>query len=120
MPVDENRSSILKKQKELKEIVKQFPRFRSGLLQLAISYLQLGRNFEAINALKSYHDIDPNDPTIEYYLAALSVERKDYNKAWAYLKHVEKIALEKNHRPKALRDLRLQLRALNPDPVLFL
>lgn len=114
LPVDETRKSILEKQKSLQEIVKKYPRFRAGILQLAVSYLQLNRGSEALSILKSYHALDSNDPVIEYYLAAICVERWDYNGAWNYLKRAEEITTSRGHFPKALKGLRQHLRAIAP------
>ncbi len=114
LPVDETRQSILQKQKNLQEVVKKYPRFRAGILQLAVTYLQLNRGSEAQNVLTSYHKIDPNDPTVEYYLAAICAERWDYNSAWDYLKRAEQITRARNHYPKALKGLRHHLRAISP------
>lgn len=114
LPVDETRESILEKQKELKKILQCFPRFRAGVLQLAVTYLQLARSGEALETLERYHQIDPNDPTVEYYLAIVCLERLDYNLAWKYLEKAEKITQKKEHKPKALRELRNRLRMLCP------
>ncbi|MCI0382001.1 MAG: tetratricopeptide repeat protein [Chlamydiae bacterium] len=114
LPVDENRSSILAKQQTLLKILKKYPQFRAGLLQLAVTYLQIGRTKEALEILEKYHQIDPNDSTVEYYLASICLERLDYQKAWFFLKKSESIVSTKNHYPKALKALRHQLRALSP------
>jgi tetratricopeptide (TPR) repeat protein len=114
--VDENRASILEKQVELQKIVKKFPKFRAGLMQLATSYLQLGKTAEALDILTRYHNIDPNDATVEYYLSALSLERLDYLKAWQYLKKAEDLTGKRDHNPKALKSLKSQLRKSCPDP----
>ncbi len=114
--VDENRTSILEKQAELQKIVKKFPKFRAGLMQLATSYLQLGRTGEALETLISYHNIDPNDATVEYYLSALSLERLDYLQSWKYLKKAEILTSKRNHKPKALKALKSELRNACPDP----
>lgn len=114
--VDEKRSSILEKQASLIKILKKYPKFRAGLLQLAITFLQLGRNSEALDILLKYHSIDPNDATVEYYLAALSLDRLDYLNAWNYLKKAESLTEERHHKPKALKALKAELRNMCPDP----
>ena len=116
MPVDETRESILKKQEELKKVLKKYPEFRGGILQLAVTYLQLGRAGEALTILTRYHQIDPNDPTVEYYLSIVSAERYDINKAWEHLKNAEAITAKRNHKPLALLSLRAKLRTLCPEP----
>ncbi len=114
--VDENRASILEKQVELQKIVKKFPKFRAGLMQLATTHLQLGKAGDALDILTRYHNIDPNDATVEYYLSALSLERLDYLKAWQYLKRAEDLTGKRDHNPKALKALKAQLRKTCPDP----
>lgn len=109
MPVDETRESIQKKQKRLVEVLNQYPSFREGWEQLAVSWIQLNRKKEAIAALKEYHRLDPTDPTIEYYLSVLHGERHDFKSSWAYLKNAEIITQKRNFSPKPLRELRKEL-----------
>jgi len=115
MSVNETRESILKKQKELKSLLKKHPKFRAGLLQFAVTYLQLGRMGEALEVLTRYHKLDPNDPTVEYYLSIVSAERFHFNKSWDYLHKAEAITAERSHHPHALRSLRAKLRTLCPE-----
>ncbi len=115
MPVDETRESILKKQEELRGFLKDYPKFRGGLMQLATTYLQLGRTGEAGEILQKYHEIDQTDPTAEYYLSIVSAERHDYNKSWEYLKQAEILTEQRDHKPTALRSLRNKLRTLCPE-----
>lgn len=110
MHVDETRESILEKQKVVEKILKKYPRFRSGLLQLAVTWLQLGRNAEAEAILEKYHKIDPNNSVIEYYLSAIATQRFDYNKAWRHLQTTESILKARDHKSPALRGLRNHLR----------
>ena len=117
MPVDETRESIIAKQNELKAYLKKYPKFRAGLLQLATTYLQLGRGQEAYEVLMSYHKIDPHNPTIEYYLCIISMQRYDYMKAWAFYTSTEKIVTEAGHHPKALKSLKASLQRLAPSPL---
>ncbi|MBY0463229.1 MAG: hypothetical protein K2Q34_08625, partial [Alphaproteobacteria bacterium] len=60
--------------------------------------------------------IDPNDATVEYYLAALSLDRLDYLKAWEHVKKAETLTQNRNHKPKALRALKAEIRKSCPDP----
>ena len=115
MPVDETRESILKKQEELRGFLKDYPKFRGGLMQLATTYLQLGRTGEAREILQKYHEIDQTDPTAEYYLSIVSAERHDFNKSWEYLKQAEVLTEQRDHKPTALRSLRNKLRTLCPE-----
>jgi regulator of sirC expression with transglutaminase-like and TPR domain len=114
--VDEKRDSILEKQKKLQAVLKKHPRFRAGILQLAVTWLQLGRHHEAQHALELHHQIDPTNCVVEYYLSILSVQRLDYNKAWHHLRYTEKILEIREHKCKALRSLRDHLRRLSPEP----
>ncbi len=116
LPVDETRTSIIEKQQELESILKRYPKFRAGLLQLATTWLQLGRATEAQEILERYHKIDPNNSTVEYYLSILSAQRLDYSRAWKHLTHAEKLTRERGHHPKALRALRMNLRRACPEP----
>ncbi|NGX38559.1 MAG: hypothetical protein K1000chlam2_01733 [Chlamydiae bacterium] len=116
MPVDETRDSIVKKQEELHKLLKHYPKFRAGILQLAVTYLQLSRAGEAQSILTRYHDIDAGDPTVEYYLSIVCAERYDFNKSWEYLKQAESITAQRDHHPAALRALRNKLRTVCPEP----
>lgn len=114
--IDEKRSSILEKQRTLQEIVAQFPSFRQGLLHLAVTHLQLGREKEALPLLERYVKLDANDPTVNYYLAAIHFQRFNFNEAWKYLQNVEKIVESQNHHPRALKELRQALQRACPEP----
>ena len=115
LPVDETRASIIKKQQQLEKILIRYPKFRAGILQLAITWLQLGRGNEALQVLERYHALDPESCVVEYYLAMICIERFDYNRAWHYLKTAENITQARNHRPKALFAVRDALRRLSPE-----
>jgi regulator of sirC expression with transglutaminase-like and TPR domain len=114
--VDENRESIVEKQKKLEAVIKKYPRFRAGLMQLAVTWLQLGRSHEALEILEKHHAIDPNSCIVEYYLSIIALQRMDYNKAWYHLRATEKILDNRSHKCKALRGLRDHLRRLSPEP----
>ena len=115
LPVDETRASILKKQKELEKILKKYPHYRAGLLQLATTWLQLGRGSEAKEILERYHKLDPHHCITEYYLTILSIERLDYNQAWNYLKQVQSLVKARKHSPKSLLSLQESLRRISPE-----
>jgi regulator of sirC expression with transglutaminase-like and TPR domain len=115
LPVDETYDSVIAKQQTLQKILKRHPKFRAGMLQLAITWLQLGRGSEALDILEQYHKIDPHDATVEYYLAVLCMERFDYRKAWSFLKNAETLAAARDHHPKALKGLRQALKRVSPD-----
>jgi regulator of sirC expression with transglutaminase-like and TPR domain len=115
MHVDETAASILEKQSRLAQAIKQHPQFRAGMAALAITWLQLHREGEALEILEKHHALQPLDPTTHYYMAALYAERMDYNKAWEHLKFAEKIAHGRNHFPLALKELRYKIAYLCPE-----
>lgn len=113
--VDETRESILEKKAQIEAVVEKHPKFRAGIFNLAVTWLQLHRMTEGLSFLERYHKLDPTDPTVEYYLAAIYAERLDYNKAWDHLKNAEEIVATKNHNPKALKELRKELSIRSPE-----
>lgn len=115
--VDESRSSILKKQKQLEEVVGKHPRFRQGVFHLAVTWMQLGREREALPILEKYSKINPGDPTAKYYLSAIHFQRHNFNQSWKYLREAEQIVWEKDHHPKALSELRRALQRQCPEKV---
>lgn len=116
LPVDSTRESIVKKQAEIEKLLKKYPKFRGGILQLAVTYLQLARTKEARAILHRYHELDPNDPTVEYYLSIVCAERYDFNASWKFLQNAEAITASRDHHPEALKGLRAKLRTLCPQP----
>lgn len=115
MHVDETRESIINKRDALLASLKKFPSFRAGTLSLATAWLQLHREGEALEVLENYYAIDSNDPTSNYYMAALYMERMNHAQAWKRLRQAEKIVFERKHFPKALKELRQQLAQLSPE-----
>jgi tetratricopeptide (TPR) repeat protein len=116
--IDEKRSSILEKQEKLKQVEKQWPEFRQGLVHLAITYLQLGREKESLPLLERCDRLDPTDPTISYYLSVIYFQRRHFAKAWRYLQQTEAIVFPRGHHPKALKELRESLQIACPEPSL--
>jgi regulator of sirC expression with transglutaminase-like and TPR domain len=114
--VNETRDSIFEKQKKLEEVVKKYPHFKQGVFHLAITWLQLGREKEALPILEKYVQMNPQDPTANYYLSAIHFQRHNFNKAWHYLVASEKIVHAKNHKPQALQKLRNALQRACPEP----
>ncbi|MGA8165496.1 MAG: transglutaminase family protein [Waddliaceae bacterium] len=115
MPVDETRESILEKKKTLEKILKTYPRFREGLLSLAIAWLQLHREKEALEVLERYHAIESDNPTAEYYLTVIHAQRFNYTKAWKHFRHAQRFVNDRNHDPQALKHLQKQLSILCPE-----
>jgi hypothetical protein len=116
LPVDETRASIVKKQQELDALIKTYPLYRAGLLQLATTWLQLGRTSEAQEVLLRYHKIDPTSSIVEYYLTALCLERLDFTQAWRHLTTVEALLQARNHHPKVLFSIKENLLRICPEP----
>ena len=114
--VNEKRESILEKQQKLEKMVEKYPKFRQGVFHLATTWLQLGREKEALPILEKYIQMNPGDPTVNYYLAALHFQRHNYNKSWEYLKKAEEIVFKKDHKPRALKELRSALVRACPEP----
>jgi cytochrome c-type biogenesis protein CcmH/NrfG len=112
--VDEKRESILEKKEELEKILAKYPQFREGWLSLSITWIQLHRQREALEALEKYHKLDTENPNAEYYLAILYATRMDYNRSWEHFEKTESIVTERDHHPKALKELRRELERLAP------
>jgi cytochrome c-type biogenesis protein CcmH/NrfG len=83
---------------------------------LAITWLQLGREKEALPILEKYVALHPQDPTANYYLAAIHFQRHHFNRAWKYLRAAENIVHAKEHKPHALQQLRKALLRACPEP----
>lgn len=114
--VDDSRTSILKKQQKIADILAKYPLFRQGHFHLAVTWLQLGRYKEALPILERYTELTPDDPSAHYYLAAIYAERLGYAKSWAHLQKAESIVQAKNHNPRALKELRENLERICPEP----
>lgn len=111
---EEDREAILKKKDDLEEVIANYPEFRSGILSLASTWMELHRADQALKWLERYHKLDDGDPTVEYYLAALYLERYQHRKAWEHLERAEKITGERGYAPRELRDLRRELSLASP------
>lgn len=115
--VDETRASILEKQARLKKSLEEHPRFKQGLFHLAITWLQLGREKEALPILEKYLETNPEDPTAHYYVASIQTQRRDFNSAWKSLRKAEAITRKRDYTPHALKNLRKALRNVCPEPL---
>lgn len=112
--VDESRTSVIDKLHTIENIVKRFPRFRAGLLQLAVCHLQLGHLAEGLKVLEKYHEIDPSDATVEYYLSVLYLERFDLKASWKHWKLAKELTLAREHNPRALKEIKTALLRHSP------
>ncbi|WP_079979303.1 transglutaminase family protein [Candidatus Protochlamydia sp. R18] len=106
---DENRTALLAKKDSLEKIIHKFPRFRAGLLQLAMTWTQLHRAEKALEKLKELDAFYPHDPEVNYYLAILQAQRLDYPQAWIHLKQAETLTLARAYDCKQLKELRQAL-----------
>lgn len=75
--------------KILEKKMESFPKFRDGLFHLAGAWLTLNRTKEAYEVLLKYHQIDQTNPVVEYYLAALALERLLINEGKIHLKNLK-------------------------------
>lgn len=115
LEVDETRASILRKQEALLELLEEYPHFRSGLLSLAIGYLQLGRVKDALVPLLKFHELDPENVEVEYYLTVLFAQRFHFEEAWKHLRLAEALTQRKGFTPKILKILRKKLAIKCPE-----
>jgi tetratricopeptide (TPR) repeat protein len=109
MHVDETRKSIEAKRDALIKACKRYPKFRSGLFQIAALQLQLKKPKEAIEYLEKLSALDKSNLTCEYYLAALFHDRYNEPKAIQHLNAAEKIAGDLNYYPRQLLELKVAL-----------
>lgn len=112
---EEDRQSILAKKQALETVLERYPRFRAGILSLAVTWMQLHRAREALDLLKGYEKMDASDPEVHYYLSVLYAQRHNYPKAWEHLKQAETILKAHDYDPKDLRELRRELLTLCPE-----
>lgn len=115
LPVDETRESIAKKKEEIEGVIKKFPEFSAGYFNLAITFLQLNRMGEALEALEQYQKRKNDDAKAEYFLAALYTTRLNYPKAWNHLHQLEKLLSKREKKPKPLLELKQELRSHSPE-----
>jgi tetratricopeptide (TPR) repeat protein len=106
---EEDRESILKQKEVMQNLIVQYPRFRSGHLSLAMTWIELHRPGEALEALKVYDTIDNQNPEVNYYLSVLYAQRHDYLRAWHHLRQAEAIVKQANWNPPQLKELRREL-----------
>ena len=105
MDVDEKRTSIITKQKTIKEILQKFPKFREGLFHLGITWLQLGRKKQALEVFNNYHRIDPNNPIVEYYLVYLNFFQLKPSIAKHHHDKLLEILDSQQHQPECMNEL---------------
>jgi tetratricopeptide (TPR) repeat protein len=106
---EEDRASVLEKKDRLEKLLKKYPKFRAGILSLAMCWVELHRMREALETLKSFESIDPTDPEVHYYLAILHAQRYSYPQAWHHLHQAEALVKVHGYNPKPLKELRREL-----------
>lgn len=109
--VDEKHASLEEKRASIEAALKRCPNFRSGWQQLGMTLLQLHRERAALEALKKYNAMVPDDPTCNYILCILHAKRLDYENAWFYFDRAYALA---GNEPKALKNLKKQLHIIYP------
>jgi tetratricopeptide (TPR) repeat protein len=109
-----DRSSIKKQIEKMEAKLEQFPEFRDGIFQLAGCWLSLNRTKEAFAVLKKYHQIDPKNPVVEYYLAALALDRLELEEGKLYLKNANELLKKQNFYPECLKELSAAYKKADP------
>ncbi|MBB64591.1 MAG: hypothetical protein CMO81_05960 [Waddliaceae bacterium] len=112
-------SALQARNKELKQVLEKWPEFRSAWLHLAINYLQMRRNKEALATLKKYHELDSQHPLVEYYLTILCAERYECPEAWIHLEQAIKICHQAKHHPEVLKQVLKELFHYSPNFELY-
>ncbi len=107
--VDQTEASVREKQAALEKVLEHSPLFQEGLMQLAVTWIQLERSQEAIMVLQKLLPLAPKNPTLHYYLAMLYLECFDYGQAKVHAHTLETLLKEANHTPDALIKLKQTL-----------
>lgn len=120
---EDTRDAILNKREKLKTLLEKTPKFRAALMQYAQTYLQLGKEKEALAPLEQLCLLEENATVACYYLAMIYLNRYDYNKSWYYLRLLKQgINAQQNGEiggkpPKFLEDLERSLKIFCPEPL---
>ena len=109
LEIKPSKQELLDKQKRLKNVLKRFPAFKEGLLEMANLSLQLQRPKEAIDALLQYHKIKDDCLQAEFMLGILYMERVSYQKAEKHLKNVQAILAKHNQKSREFESAWQQL-----------
>lgn len=115
--VESNMQSLLEKAHELEKIHQKSPKFRSGLFQLGVTYLQMRQNVKAFKAFEKLFPDAKDDPILAYYLTYLSLKLYDRPKTYFYKQALEKIMIKNNYRPKACCELFDEIQDTWPSPL---
>ncbi len=110
IPFEDTFKALEHKKARLEKILKKYPKFRSGLLLLASVYSEMGRQKEAYRQLTQYIVLEPNDPTIAFYLSEIAFRRKDLPSAWLYFAQAKKNFLNQGFEPTAIKSFYFTLK----------
>lgn len=108
------RADIEKQISLLENKLLKFPKFRDGFFHLAGAWLALNRSKEAYEVLLKYHEIDPSNPVVEYYLAALALERMLLEDGKKHLQKAQQLLKEQSYFPDILKNLYLSYKKEDP------
>jgi hypothetical protein len=72
------------------------------------------RSKEGLEWLTKYHNLDDHNPTVEYYLGILCLNRFEFKRASRHIHRCEEILAYRDHHPQALQSLLSQLRMTAP------
>jgi len=99
------RKAMQKRCKALQKALENAPQFTAGHFALAIAWLELDREKEALQALETYLKVCQDDLAAAYYASALYLKRADYQKAWAHYQSAHAIAKKHGHKTKILKEV---------------
>lgn len=114
LPHEEDRAALTLKRDALRETVARCPRFHAGHFQLAGLSLELGQPGEALSHLLRCHELRQDDVNVEFALSQLYLVRCDYPSAYHHYTLVAKLLKKADHEPKALCQLKQELRRRYP------
>ncbi len=112
--VDDDFESLMKHKEKLQTVLDEYPLFRSGHFAIAALWLQLNRLHSGLESLDRYHELDDSNPTVEFYLAMVHIQRHHFPKAWKHFNRAKEILANREHNPKALKELETHLTLTAP------
>lgn len=109
VPTENNQKAREEKIAKLEELQKKLPESEAIPYYLAHANLEINRFEEALVAFESFHRLNPNHPTVEFLLAMLSSESRNFPSAWKHYNRAETLLASHPHAKKTLREFRLSL-----------
>ncbi len=115
VPFEDKIQTLQSKKERLKAILNKYPEFRSGILLLASIYSEMGRQKDAYYMLRKYIKLEPDDPTIAFYLSEIALRRKNLNAAWHYFLKARQNFQKQGSEPAIIKNFYFNLKktALN-------